>query len=69
MKKKNKVWEKWKNFLKILGLLFINFFLLFFPDKKNENIKKKNASTKTEEIKKDNFHENKEKSDRSHVVL
>ncbi len=60
MKKKNKVWEKCKNFLKILGLLFINFFLLFFPDKKNENIKKKNASTKTEEIKKDNFHENKE---------
>ena len=60
MKKKNKVSEKCKNFLKILGLLFINFFLLFFPDKKNENIKKKNASTKTEEIKKDNFHENKE---------
>ena len=60
MKKKNKVWEKCKNFLKILGLLFINFFLLFFPDKNNKNIKKKNASTKTEEIKKDNFHENKE---------
>ena len=41
MKKRKKVWEKCKNFLKFIGLLFINFFLLFFPDKKNENIKKK----------------------------
>ena len=59
MKKKNKVWEKCKNFFKILGILFVNFFLLFFPDKKDVNEKKKNISVKKEEAKKVETFENK----------
>ena len=59
MKKKNKVWEKCKNFFKILGILFVNFFLLFFPDKKDVNEKKKNISEKKEEPRKVESFENK----------
>ena len=59
MKKKNKVWEKCKNFFKILGILFVNFFLLFFPDKKDLKKKKKNISVKKEEAKKVETFENK----------
>lgn len=59
MKKKNKVWEKCKNFFKILGILFVNFFLLFFPDKKDVNEKKKTISVKKKEAKKVETFENK----------
>ena len=59
MKKKNKVWEKCKNFFKILGILFVNFFLLFFPDKKDVNEKKKTISEKKEEPRKVESFENK----------
>lgn len=53
MKKKNKVWEKCKNFFKILVLLVINFFLLFFPDKKEKKVKEEKVFNKNEEIIKD----------------
>ncbi len=35
----SKIWIKFKNFLKILSLLFINILLVFFPDKKDKSEK------------------------------